>query len=54
MSLIGRKEAKDWHNLLMRVWITALTVAIIVWFLPRDSNSKRSTEIGRASCRERV
>ena len=41
MSLIGRKEAKDWHNLLMRVWITALTVAIIVWFLPRDSNSKR-------------
>ena len=25
----------------MRVWITALTVAIIVWFLPRDSNSKR-------------
>ncbi len=41
MSLIGRKEAKYWHNLLMRVWITALTVAIIVWFLPRDSNSKR-------------
>ena len=40
MSLIGRKEAKYWHNLLMRVWITALTVAIIVWFLPRDSNSK--------------
>lgn len=23
MSLIGRKEAKYWHNLLMRVWITA-------------------------------
>lgn len=41
MSLIGRKETKYWHNLLMRVWITALTVAIIVWFLPRDSNSKR-------------
>ncbi len=41
MSLIDRKEAKYWHNLLMRVWITALTVAIIVWFLPRDSNSKR-------------
>ena len=41
MSLIGRKEAKYWHNLLMRIWITALTVAIIVWFLPRDSNSKR-------------
>lgn len=41
MSLIGRKEAKYWQNLLMRVWITALTVAIIVWFLPRDSNSKR-------------
>ena len=41
MSLIGRKEAKYWHNLLMRVWITALTVAVIVWFLPRDSNSKR-------------
>lgn len=41
MSLIGRKKAKYWHNLLMRVWITALTVAIIVWFLPRDSNSKR-------------
>lgn len=41
MSLISRKEAKYWHNLLMRVWITALTVAIIVWFLPRDSNSKR-------------
>ncbi len=41
MSLIGRKEAKYWHNLLMRVWITALTVAIIVWFLPRNSNSKR-------------
>ena len=41
MSLIGRKEAKYWHNLLMRVWSTALTVAIIVWFLPRDSNSKR-------------
>lgn len=41
MSLTGRKEAKYWHNLLMRVWITALTVAIIVWFLPRDSNSKR-------------
>lgn len=41
MSLIGRKEAKYWHNLLMRVWITALTVAIIIWFLPRDSNSKR-------------
>lgn len=41
MNLIGRKEAKYWHNLLMRVWITALTVAIIVWFLPRDSNSKR-------------
>lgn len=41
MSLIGRKEAKYWHNLLMRVWTTALTVAIIVWFLPRDSNSKR-------------
>lgn len=41
MSFIGRKEAKYWHNLLMRVWITALTVAIIVWFLPRDSNSKR-------------
>lgn len=41
MSLIGRKEAKYWHNLLMRVWITALTVAIIVWFLPCDSNSKR-------------
>ena len=41
MSLKGRKEAKYWHNLLMRVWITALTVAIIVWFLPRDSNSKR-------------
>lgn len=41
MSLIGRKEAKYWHSLLMRVWITALTVAIIVWFLPRDSNSKR-------------
>lgn len=41
MSLMGRKEAKYWHNLLMRVWITALTVAIIVWFLPRDSNSKR-------------
>ena len=41
MSLIGRKEAKYWHNLLMRVWITALTVAIIVWSLPRDSNSKR-------------
>ena len=41
MSLIGRKEAKYWHNLLMKVWITALTVAIIVWFLPRDSNSKR-------------
>lgn len=41
MSLIGRKEAKYWHNLLMRLWITALTVAIIVWFLPRDSNSKR-------------
>ena len=41
MSLIGRKEAKYWHNLLMRVWITALTIAIIVWFLPRDSNSKR-------------
>lgn len=41
MSLIGRKEAKYWHNLLMRVWITALTVAIIVWFLPRDSNSKK-------------
>lgn len=41
MSLIGRKEAKYWHNFLMRVWITALTVAIIVWFLPRDSNSKR-------------
>ncbi len=41
MSLIGRKEAKYWHNLLMRVWITALTVAIIVWFLPRDSNIKR-------------
>lgn len=41
MSLIGRKEAKYWHNLLMRVWITALTVVIIVWFLPRDSNSKR-------------
>lgn len=41
MRLIGRKEAKYWHNLLMRVWITALTVAIIVWFLPRDSNSKR-------------
>lgn len=41
MSLIGRKEAKYWHNLLMRVWINALTVAIIVWFLPRDSNSKR-------------
>lgn len=41
MSLIGRKEAKYWHNLLMRVWITALTVAIIVWFLPHDSNSKR-------------
>lgn len=41
MSLIGRKEAKYWHNLLMRVWITALTVAIIVWFLPRYSNSKR-------------
>ena len=41
MSLIGRKEAKYWHNLLMRVWITALTVAIIVWFLPRDSDSKR-------------
>ena len=41
MSLIGRKEAKYWHNLLMRVWITALTVAIIVWFLPRNSKSKR-------------
>ena len=41
MSLIGRKEAKYWHNLLMRVWITALTVAIIVWFWQRDSNSKR-------------
>lgn len=41
MSLIGRKEAKYWHNLLIRIWITALTVAIIVWFLPRDSNSKR-------------
>ena len=41
MSSIGRKEAQSWHNLLMRVWITALTVAIIVWFLPRDSNSKR-------------
>ncbi len=25
----------------MRIWITALTVALIVWFLPRDSNSKR-------------
>lgn len=25
----------------MRLWITALTVALIVWFLPRDSNSKR-------------
>lgn len=41
MSILGRKEAKYWHNLLMRIWITALTVALIVWFLPRDSNSKR-------------
>lgn len=41
MSILGRKEAKYWHNLLMRLWITALTVALIVWFLPRDSNSKR-------------
>lgn len=41
MSILGRKEAKYWHNLLMRLWSTALTVALIVWFLPRDSNSKR-------------
>lgn len=40
MDLLYRKDKKYWHNLLIRTGIVVLTVAIIVWFLPRDSNSK--------------
>ena len=39
MDFIGRKDKKYWHNVLIRIWIIAMTASVIVWFLPRDRSS---------------
>lgn len=41
MSIFERKENRYWHNVAMRILLVTISVTIIVWFLPRDSNSKK-------------
>ena len=47
MSLSGFKDEFSWRDLLVRIGITILTVAIISWMMPRDSRSNFRTEQGK-------
>ena len=41
MDLFARKENRYWHNVMIRIWLVAISVTAIVWMLPRDNSSKK-------------
>ena len=47
MSSFNLKTNVSWHDFLIRTGLIIATVAIIVWFMPRDSHSSFKMEKGR-------
>ena len=49
MDLFARKENRYWHNVMIRIWLVAISVTAIVWMLPRDNSSKKYRyDVGKA------
>ena len=47
MSISAFKDDFSWHDLLVRIGITILTVAIICWMMPRDGRTNFRSEQGK-------
>jgi putative nucleotidyltransferase with HDIG domain len=47
MDLFNNREAHFWRNTFTRLALIIVTVAIIVWFLPKDSGTQLQYDVGK-------
>ena len=47
MSIFNSTESHYWRNIVTRVSLVVITVAIIVWFLPRNESQRFHYDIGK-------
>ena len=47
MRFYSTNEGHQWRNFFARFFLVAITVAMIVWFLPREKNSTYHYDIGK-------
>ena len=47
MDLFNNREAHFWRNTFTRLALIIITVAIIVWFLPKDSGTQLQYDVGK-------
>ena len=41
MSIIDRNDNRYWRNMMVRTLLVVVSVLLIVWFLPRDSQGQK-------------
>lgn len=50
MSIFNNPEENYWRNLVTKAILVCMTVAVIVWFLPRNEGRQYRYDVGNHGC----